>query len=59
MSIDRCIVIKDFEASVTGMMKYIKPDYSSETSVQTVTINHCDGIGMMLPSVSRSNFMVR
>jgi hypothetical protein len=59
MDIDRCIVIKDFEAPVTGMMKYIKPDYSSEIGIQTVQINHCDGIGMMLPSVSRSNFMVR
>lgn len=59
MDIDRCIVIKDFEAPVTGMMKYIKPDYSSEIGVQTVKINHCDGIGMMLPSVSKSNFMVR
>lgn len=59
MDIDRCIVIKDFEAPVTGMMKYIKPDYSSEIGIQTVQINHCDGIGMMLPSVSKSNFMVR
>lgn len=57
--IDKCIVIKDFQAPVTGLMKYIKPDYSSEIGVRTVTINHCDGIGMMLPSVSRSNFMVR
>lgn len=59
VDIDRCIVIPDFEAPVTGMMKYIKPDYSSEVGVQTVMINHCDGIGMMLPSVSKSNFMVR
>lgn len=59
MDIDKCIVIKDFEAPVTGMMKYIKPDYSSEIGIQTVQINHCDGIGMMLPSVSKSNFMVR
>lgn len=58
-SIDECIVIRDFEAPVSGMMKYIKPDYSSEVGVQTVKINHCDGVGMMLPSVSRSNFMVR
>ena len=57
--IDKCIVIKDFEAPVTGVMKYIKPDYSFDIGEQTVTINHCDGIGMMLPTVSMSNFMVR
>lgn len=58
-NIDECIVIKDFEAPVTGRMKYIKPDYTSELGIQTVMIDHSDGIGMMLPSVSRDNFMVR
>lgn len=57
--IDRCIVIKDFEAPVIGRMKYIKPDYSYEIAEKTVSINHSDGIGMMLPSVSEYNFMVR
>ena len=57
--IDRCIVIDDFEAPVTGRMKYIKPDYSYEIGTKTVTINHCDGVGMMLPCVSTKNFMVR
>ena len=57
--IDRCIVIRDFEAPVTGLMQYIRPDYTSSIGQQTVMINHCDGIGMMLPSVSESNFMVR
>lgn len=59
LDIDRCIVVRDFEAPVTGRMKYIYPDYTSETGIRTVKINHCDGVGMMLPSVSRSNFMVR
>lgn len=59
MSIDRCIVIRDFEAPVTGVMKYIKPDYSSVIGEQTVSINHCDGIGMMRPDVSPINFMAR
>ena len=57
--IDRCIVIPDFEAEVTDRMMYIKPDYSYEIGVQTVMIDHTDGCGMMLPEVSRSNFMVR
>lgn len=59
LDIDRCIVIRDFEAPVTGQMKYLKPDYSSEVGEHTIKINHCDGCGMMLPSVSRWNFMVR
>lgn len=59
LDIDRCIVIDDFEAPVTGMMDYIKPDYTIERGIQTVMINHGDGSGMMLPSVSRWNFMIR
>lgn len=59
LDIDRCIVIRDFVAPVTGRMKYLKPDYSSEVGEHTIKINHCDGCGMMLPSVSRWNFMVR
>lgn len=57
--IDRCIVIKEFEGPVTDRMMYIKPDYTYETSVRTVMIDHTDGCGMMLPEVSKSNFMVR
>lgn len=57
--IDRCIVIDDFEAPVEGLMDYIKPDYTMERGVKTVVINHTDGSGMMLPCVSRWNFMVR
>ena len=59
LDIDRCIVIDDFEAPVTGVMDYISPNYTKERSIHTVMINHCDGCGMMLPSVSRWNFMVR
>lgn len=57
--IDRCIVIKEFKAPVTDRMMYIKPDYSYEVGVRTVEIDHTDGCGMMLPEVSKSNFMVR
>lgn len=59
VSIDECLVIKDFEAPVTGIMESIYPDYTSEIGERTVNINHTDGIGMMLPSVSVNNFMVR
>ena len=57
--IDRCIVIPDWEGEVTDRMLYIKPDYTTEDCVKTVKINHVDGAGMMLPSVSLKNFMFR
>ena len=57
--IDRCIVIPDWKGEVTDRMMYIKPDYTFETGIRTVEINHVDGAGMMLPSVSRKNFMFR
>ena len=59
MSIDRCIVVDDFEAPVTGIVDYIHNDYSITRGEQTTTISHTDGCGMMLPSVSRKNFMLR
>lgn len=58
-NIDKAIVIDEFEADVTGEMQYIRQDYTSEIGVRTVTIDHTDGCGMMLPRVSRHNFMVR
>jgi len=58
--IERCIVIKDFEADVSGLMDYIKPGYQIERSVQTVSINHCDGCGIALPGIMPApNMMVR
>lgn len=57
--IDRVIVVPDWESPVTGDMLYIKPDYTTERGVRTVMINHIDGCGMMLPSVSKKNFMIR
>lgn len=57
--IDKVIVVNDFEGQVTDRMTYIKPDYTWEKCVKTVTITHTDGCGMMLPEVSMSNFMMR
>lgn len=51
INIDNCIVIKDFEAPVTGMMNYITQDYEIERGIRTVSINHCDGVGMCLPGI--------
>lgn len=50
--IDRSIVIPDFKGPVTGVMKYINPDYTYSIKEHTVYITHNDGIGMMLPSVA-------
>ena len=59
MDIDRTIVIDDFEAPVEGVVDYINNEYKmSRLSMETV-IKHTDGCGMMLPRVSRKNFMVR
>lgn len=58
-NIDKAIVVDEFEADVTGKMQYIRPDYTSEIGTRTVSIDHTDGCGMMLPRVSRHNFMVR
>ena len=57
--IDRVIVVGDWESEVTGVMDYIKPDYTIERGEKTVIINHIDGAGMMLPTVSKRNFMIR
>lgn len=58
--IEKCIVIKDFEAAVTGIMDYVKPGYMIERGVYTVLINHCDGAGMALPgTLPTPNVMIR
>lgn len=64
--IEKVIVIPDFEAEVIDRMLYIKPDYTTEDSIRTVTINHVDGAGMYLPNASivptvlhGKNFMMR
>lgn len=59
MSIDRCIVVDDFEAPVTGLVDYVAEDFTITRGEKTTTICHTDGCGMMLPSVSRKNFMLR
>lgn len=57
--IDRAIVIPEFKGEVTDRMMYIKSDYSYEVTEKTVEIDHTDGCGMMLPSVSTNNFQFR
>lgn len=58
--IDRCIVVPDFEGNVHGTVDFIDDvTYKCERREMDIGIEHTDGCGMMLPSVSRKNFMIR
>ena len=58
--IDRCIVVDDFENDVQGFVDFMSDkDFSIERTQMDVPITHTDGCGMMLPSVSKKNFMLR
>lgn len=58
--IDRTIVIDDFETNVNGLVDYIDDkSYTVERVQMDVPITHTDGVGMILPSLSDHNFMVR
>lgn len=58
--IDRCIVIDDFETVVDGMVDFIdEKTYEITRKEMGVPITHTDGCGMILPILSRKNFMVR
>lgn len=58
--IDRCIVVEDFETNVHSLVDHITTDdFQIHRREMDVPITHTDGCGMILPSVSRKNFMVR
>lgn len=58
--IDRCIVVPDFETEVYGTVDFIDDTtYKVERQEMGIGIEHTDGCGLMLPSVSKKNFMVR
>lgn len=58
--IDKTIVVDDFETTVQGLVDYIDRDtFEIERKSMGVPITHTDGCGMMLPEVSKKNFMVR
>lgn len=58
--IDRCIVVPDFETEVHGTVDFIDDKtYEVERREMDIGIEHTDGCGLMLPSVSTKNFMVR
>ncbi len=58
--IDRCIVVPDFASTVHGVVDHVDDvTYTVERKEMDIEIEHTDGCGMMLPSVSRHNFMIR
>lgn len=58
--IDKTIVIDDFETYVDGTFDYIdENDYSITRKTGQAPIPHTDGAGMILPEVSKKNFMFR
>lgn len=58
--IDKCIVVKDFETNVNGDVDFVDHmSYTVHRKKMDIPITHTDGCGMMLPSVSKKNFMVR
>lgn len=58
--IDRCIVVEDFENQVQGQVDFIDDKtYSIERKLMKILIAHTDGCGMILPCLSKVNFMTR
>lgn len=58
--IRRCIVVPDFETNITCEVDFIHDDtYKIERKTMDVPIPHTDGCGMILPRLSRKNFMLR
>lgn len=58
--IDKCIVIPDFETAVNGDVDFIDDKtYDIIRQNMDISIEHTDGCGMILPSLSTKNFMIR
>lgn len=59
VTVDNIIVVDDFENEITEEFDNIDDCYQIKREVRTVTIKQSDGIGMMLPKVSRKNMQLR
>lgn len=58
--IDRTIVVPDLATEVTSMFDYIdRNTYEIARKEMSVSIEHTDGCGMILPKKSKKSFMVR
>jgi len=59
-NIDRIVVVDDIETKVNTEVDYIdRNTFEITRQVMDVPIEHMDGCGIMLPSVSKSSFMFR
>lgn len=58
--IDKCIVVNDFENQITGTVDFIdEKTYDIQRVTQDLNFTQTDGCGMILPELSKKNFMVR
>jgi hypothetical protein len=59
--IDRCIVVDDLELEIDSEVDFINRDTYEITrnKKMKVPVTVTDGVGMMLPTVSEKNFMIR
>lgn len=58
--IDKAIVVDDFQNEVTGEVDFINYDtYEITHGIKTLPMEQNDGCGMMLPSVSNKDFVIR
>jgi Zn finger protein HypA/HybF involved in hydrogenase expression len=58
--INKTIIVDDLETSVRGFVDFIDDKtYIITRQEMDVNIAHTDGAGMILPSVSKKNFMIR
>lgn len=57
----KCIVVDDFETEVDGYVDYIDWDNDCEVSriYKSNKIPHTDGLGLILPSLSKKNIVIR
>ncbi|MCY8229260.1 hypothetical protein MOC30_16860 [Bacillus spizizenii] len=60
IDIDKAIVVNDLETNVSSLVDYIDRDtYEITRKIMDISIEHTDGCGMILPSLSQKSFMVR
>lgn len=60
VDIDKTIVVNDLETDVSSLVDYIDRDtYEITRKTMNIPIEHTDGCGMILPTLSRKSFMVR
>lgn len=58
--IDRCIVVDDMETEIETEVDFIcDKTYKITREIKKIAIEHTDGAGMILPSLSKKNFMCR